>query len=152
MTHIHNKAIFDAINEALDRFRPYGLNYLPPIWSKRTRSLTHKHNSQKQMEKVFAQIKSIVGNWSTSFCGALPNSELMRKKGVQCDSNDQLDSIKEERLALILGSEMEESESRFTNNEKEEASVKIDLASLVFDTVMQETVQVLQALGNRNFK
>ncbi len=31
--HIHNKAIFDAVNEALNLIRPYGLSGLPMPWS-----------------------------------------------------------------------------------------------------------------------
>jgi hypothetical protein len=31
--NIHNKVIFDAINEALDNFRPYGLRGPPMPWS-----------------------------------------------------------------------------------------------------------------------
>ena len=31
--NIHNKVIFDAINEALDNFRPYGLKGPPMPWS-----------------------------------------------------------------------------------------------------------------------
>lgn len=38
--NIHNKAIFDAINELLDSYRPYGLKGHPMPWSKSTRTLT----------------------------------------------------------------------------------------------------------------
>lgn len=31
--NIHNKVIFDAINEALDNYRPYGLRGPPMPWS-----------------------------------------------------------------------------------------------------------------------
>jgi len=31
--NIHNKVLFDAINEALDNFRPYGLRGPPLPWS-----------------------------------------------------------------------------------------------------------------------
>jgi hypothetical protein len=31
--NIHNKVIFDAVNEALDNFRPYGLRGPPMPWS-----------------------------------------------------------------------------------------------------------------------
>lgn len=31
--NIHNKVIFDGINEALDNFRPYGLRGPPMPWS-----------------------------------------------------------------------------------------------------------------------
>lgn len=33
LEHIHNKVIFDALNESLDYYRPYGVNGLPLPWS-----------------------------------------------------------------------------------------------------------------------
>lgn len=35
--HIHNKAIFDAVNEAMNSIRPYGLEGEPMPWSHRPR-------------------------------------------------------------------------------------------------------------------
>jgi hypothetical protein len=32
LEHIHNKVVFDALNEALDQFRPYGLKGQPFPW------------------------------------------------------------------------------------------------------------------------
>ena len=31
--NIHNKVLFDAVNDALDEFRPYGLRGPPAPWS-----------------------------------------------------------------------------------------------------------------------
>ena len=35
--HIHNKAIFDGVNEAMNSVRPYGLEGEPMPWSTRPR-------------------------------------------------------------------------------------------------------------------
>jgi len=32
--HIHNKVIFDCINEAFDELRPYGKSGEPKVWNK----------------------------------------------------------------------------------------------------------------------
>ena len=40
--NIHNKLIFDAVNDALDEFRPYGLKGPPAPWSGQTRALTYR--------------------------------------------------------------------------------------------------------------
>lgn len=37
--HIHNKAIFDALNESLMKFRPYGIQGEPMPWSNKVRRL-----------------------------------------------------------------------------------------------------------------
>jgi len=41
--NIHNKVVFDAVNEALDGYRPYGLKGPPLPWSKQIRALTNKN-------------------------------------------------------------------------------------------------------------
>ncbi len=37
--HIHNKAVFDSLNESLSKFRPYGLSGDPMPWSTKQRRL-----------------------------------------------------------------------------------------------------------------
>ena len=32
--YIHNKVLFDCINDSLQQFRPYGKDGLPPTWSR----------------------------------------------------------------------------------------------------------------------
>jgi hypothetical protein len=38
-SHIHNKGIFDALNESLMKFRPYGIQGEPMPWSNKNRRL-----------------------------------------------------------------------------------------------------------------
>lgn len=40
--HIYNKCIFDAVNESLMKFRPYGLVGQPMPWSSKVRRLQTK--------------------------------------------------------------------------------------------------------------
>lgn len=42
--NIHNKVLFDAVNEALDEYRPYGLKGPPTPWSGNTRALTYRYS------------------------------------------------------------------------------------------------------------
>lgn len=42
--NIHNKVLFDAVNDALDEFRPYGLRGPPAPWSGQTRALTYRYS------------------------------------------------------------------------------------------------------------
>ena len=42
--NIHNKVLFDAVNDALDEFRPYGLKGPPAPWSGQTRALTYRYS------------------------------------------------------------------------------------------------------------
>ena len=42
--NIHNKVLFDAVNDALDEFRPYGVRGPPAPWSGQTRALTYRYS------------------------------------------------------------------------------------------------------------
>lgn len=55
--HIHNKAVFDAVNEALNLIRPYGLNGEPMPWSSQQRIL-FKSIADPQM--IIKNIKNMV--------------------------------------------------------------------------------------------
>ena len=55
--NIHNKAIFDALNEAFDSFRPFGLKGPPLPWSRNTRTLTFKHSSPEGFDKLLQTVK-----------------------------------------------------------------------------------------------
>ena len=50
--HIHNKAIFDAVNEALNSVRPYGKLGEPMPWSMRPRKNFFPYASEKDLEGI----------------------------------------------------------------------------------------------------
>ena len=53
--HIHNKMVFDSINETLDQFRPYGKEGVPMPWSTKTRKL--RTDEILDFEKIFEIVK-----------------------------------------------------------------------------------------------
>jgi len=55
--NIHNKAIFDAVNEALDGLRPYGLKGPPLPWSKQAKTLTFKFGKEDALEYLFSKVR-----------------------------------------------------------------------------------------------
>mmetsp|Transcript_32163 Transcript_32163/g.31482 ORF Transcript_32163/g.31482 Transcript_32163/m.31482 type:complete len:125 (+) Transcript_32163:179-553(+) len=117
--NIHNKVIFDGINEALDNFRPYGLRGPPMPWSEQTRTLTYKNG--QQIDVVLKNVKQKVLDWAKSFSGALPCSELLLEYGIKGPlDEDKLNLLREERLAVVLATEIEENEVLWTDYEYEE--------------------------------
>ena len=103
--NIHNKVIFDGINEALDNFRPYGLRGPPMPWSEQTRTLTYKNG--QQIDVVLKNVRQKVLDWAKSFSGALPCSELLQEYGIKGPlDEDKLNLLREERLAVVLATEV----------------------------------------------
>ena len=56
--HIQNKSFFDAINESLMKFRPYGLTGEPMPWSNKVRRLQTKVDiGSVDTERLFQMVK-----------------------------------------------------------------------------------------------
>ena len=66
---IHNKALFDSFNESINLFRPYGNEGVPPIWSKKLRTVNSQYESPKA---ILLYTKNIVAEYLRSRGGALP--------------------------------------------------------------------------------
>ena len=61
MEHIHRKTMFDCINEAINKYRPYGELGIPMPWSNTTRRLCS--NDILNIEKVFDGIRNRLCEW-----------------------------------------------------------------------------------------
>lgn len=85
MENIHNKAVFDGLNEALDCMRPYGLRGPPVPWSKQAKTLTFKYGTVEALPEVFSEAKRRVMAWTRCRAGGI-------------ETGPRAERIKEERL------------------------------------------------------
>lgn len=117
--HIHNKAIFDAVNEALNLFRPYGPNGEPMPWSTKPRQNFFVYAPETQLEIVLREVKSKLMEWSTTRAGQLSTAEQGKvelpimaegsviKQNQQTDvSEESLQLHREGQLAKLLASDV----------------------------------------------
>jgi len=125
--NIHNKAIFDSVNEALDGLRPYGLKGPPLSWSKQNRTLTYKNGHITEIPKILETVEKKVLGW-------IGDDDV--KKPVN--------QVWEERLAVILVNEIEENEPLWSDYEFEETHVKIDMAEIITEELIKESIDILQ--------
>ena len=146
--HIHHKAIFDAINQAFDYYRPYGLRWAPFPWSKNKRELTFKNNKSSEIDKVVDKVVKEVEEWAKTFGGTLQNSELFQGRKGNIDDNT-LEQIRDNRLGLVLEPEIEENEIYWVDYENEETQIKLELSDVVTEAILEETVLLLKSLGDR---
>ena len=57
-SHIHNKGVFDSLNESLMKFRPYGITGEPMPWSNKNRRLQTKVDTNSvDTERLFMMVK-----------------------------------------------------------------------------------------------
>ena len=145
--NIHNKVIFDAVNEALDGLRPYGLKGPPLPWSKQNRTLTYKNGHITQVPTIMETVQKKILAWARTYAGTMNFSELLREYKITYLEEDQLNQVREERLALMLASEIEENEPLWTDYEFEETSIKLDIADMILDKLFDETALLVENKG-----
>lgn len=59
---------------------------------------------------------------------------------------DKLNLLREERLALVLASEIEENEILWTDYEYEETQTKLDIADMILEVLAEEAVQEINKI------
>ena len=195
--HILNKSIFDAMNESLTKFRPYGLMGEPLPWSNKYRRLqTDVDIHSVDTERLVQMVKQEVFRWMSTQQGALSHShdsifqfidlqiplmpELQAKalekdpgeapkeptekedklKGLQKMQDEQFmkfkktlieeatQEMRQAKLANQLHQEIIEDEHFWLNYEFEETQIRVDLSEMIFDQLMQETVDFLDQKQN----
>jgi hypothetical protein len=114
MENIHNKAIFDGLNEALDGLRPYGLRGPPVAWSKQGKTLTFKYGNVEAIDDLLLESKRKVIEWTLVGAGAVQpegSNELIKA---------EIERIREEQLLKILSTEIDEADKVWLDYEMEE--------------------------------
>lgn len=137
----HNRLVFDAANEALQKYRPYGLKGTPLPWSTSVRALAPP---LPQLTIIQEKVIAEVAEWSTFEVGKIPEGDIIMSSG-QVDE-EQLQLIREERLSKMLTQEILENDEVWVDYEAEEAQVKIDIADMILEQIMAEIEDFLQGL------
>ena len=135
--HIHNKAIFDSVNIALDLQRPYGTKGRPMPWS------THKNKifaETKSIERIIKDTKEIVMNWINYEAGMLPRAEFMT--GQLFDEESFLE-MRDKKLNNLINQEVVSYNSTWLNYEREEAETMIDITDMILEHLMFEIIQTI---------
>ena len=97
---IHNKAVYDSVNECLNLMRPYGLNGEPLPWSCSVRII---QNKLPKIENVFSNIKNIIQEWCSIEAGTLPKPEFVINNKFD---DEYFAETREKRLGAVLSQEI----------------------------------------------
>ena len=136
--HIHNKVLFDCINDSLQQFRPHGKDGPPMEWSRLGRKL--KPIEDFTLEEMFEITKHDLFRMAIMQAGTLPRKEFVF--GGQFDE-ELFSEIREKKLATLLVREIVETEPQWLKWDFEETQTKVDLADMVLESLMTETIDFL---------
>lgn len=147
--HIYNKCVFDALNESLLKFRPYGIVGQPMPWSRKVRRLQTKVEiASVDTERLFLMVKQELFRWAQVLCGNMAGPVFHfpdPKTGQDVFSEEMLQDTRERRLQAVLTADTVECEHHWLNFEFEESQIKVDLADLVLETLVHECVTLLSS-------
>jgi hypothetical protein len=108
--HIHNKVLFDSINDSLQQFRP------PMLWSRLNRKL--KPTEDFTLEEMFEITKHDLFRMAIMQAGTLPRREFVFHGHFD---EDLFAEIREKKLATLLCREIVENEPQWLKWDFEEA-------------------------------
>ncbi|CAK79225.1 unnamed protein product (macronuclear) [Paramecium tetraurelia] len=132
MERIHNKAIFDAFNEALDYHRPFGIKGRPLPWRKNV-----IYRQVSSVEDTLEKSAIRVMQWAETLSG------ILLPQGSQVD-NDILPQVREERLDKMLKQEIFETDDRWQEFDEEHTEVALELSELIFNHLITEVITELK--------
>ena len=128
----------------MDNYRPYGLKGPPLTWSTNLRTLTYKYSEPERIDEVLYEVQEKIVNWAEIEAGTLSDSQTIVNAPPEIrqimTEKQFLNQIREERLANLLSSEIEESEPLWLDYEYEDTQVKLDLADIVLQELMGDTM------------
>jgi hypothetical protein len=133
--HIHNKLIFDSLNEAL--LKAHLPRDLPPWVS----SVGRLSKAAPHISAVFEGVSETVTDWSLIEAGKIPTFEMLLSSG-RIDE-ELLSHQRETRLTNMIYNELLEEEGRWVDYSYEEAQTKLDLADLVLTKLIDEVIELL---------
>ena len=135
--HIHNKMIFDAANEVLQKYRPYGTQGAPLPWSISDRRI----GANKPITVIIEEVKEVLMDWSSIQAGKICTEDMLLSNGIL--DEELLQQVREERLASMLAEEIIEKDAVWINYEFEETQVKLDIADMVLEHLTGEVISIL---------
>jgi hypothetical protein len=138
---IVNKCFFDALSEALDGLRIFGLDgrmSQPIDWANCGQLTANAFDEIKSITAIEKACNQLLG-WNDTLCGFF---------GREMAATGQMDEaylsvLKEERMCRLIGQSLEEDIRRWKVTEREPIEVGVQLAELLVDHLLADAVAYL---------
>ncbi|EAR82444.2 IQ calmodulin-binding motif protein (macronuclear) [Tetrahymena thermophila SB210] len=149
ITHIHNKVIFDAFNEALDNHRLYGLKGRPFPWKVDATKINNAPITHDKVPSILRKSVTKVIEWAECQCGFIfdrPDAQLPTNQTL---NEEYISKIKEKRLTDMLHSEVKEAEEKWIIYDDEYTEIQVEISELVFQELLFEFEGELSKINNK---
>lgn len=145
--HIHNKAIFDGINEALNIYRPHSKKGEPLPWTGKASFQIDYTRTGISADEILSIVSNTLLDWNSFKVGPLPCREFYHNNIFD---EEKFSDFREKKLAAILAYDVEkEDQEKWLDYESEESQVKLDLADIILYSLVEETIDVLNSIDDK---
>ncbi|EGR33848.1 IQ calmodulin-binding motif family protein, putative [Ichthyophthirius multifiliis] len=150
--YIHNKVLFDSLNEALNIQRPfYQMGGKPYPWTKTEKIVYKELTNEKTILQGLTKAKQKIKQWSSNLCGLINDNICVPKiqEGLDLNDilerltpdNDYLSQVIEDRLSQMLLKDIKENEYKWLIFEDEKAEILMEISDLIFEFLVDEFLQ-----------
>lgn len=130
---VYLQMIFDCVNESLNYIRPFGTRGLPDPWSPIPSTLF----GEGQLKTVFGKIRTFIHKWVTIRSGCYSDENIR-------NDEEKLQKLREEKLSVLLTQNINDDEKKWLEYEDEETQAKIEVSDILFESLIYETLQLIQ--------
>jgi hypothetical protein len=155
MDNVHHYALFEALNEALDEFRPYANRGEPDLWSKRTR-IVKSIESDAQAREYLDKAKAKVIEWAKMRSGTnyapLPDAPPQTQDDMGEEiippllaegEEERRNLIRQEKLAELMTQDIQENDQLWIDYEAHDTDTRFDIADMVLHHLAGEIAEFL---------
>ncbi|CAD8121249.1 unnamed protein product [Paramecium sonneborni] len=143
LEHIHNKVLYDALNEALDYYRPFGLNGYPLPWVKQPLELIQRNKKRECLQDIFQGAIKQVTDWTSFLVGLIIDKPDSPFPKILMLDQEYLNQIKEERMIRMLNQEIYQNEERWLMYDEEQSEILIEISQMVQEYLIDECLKEL---------
>ena len=157
MQNVHNYALFEALNEALDLHRPYKNRGGPMPWSTNTREVKQMTTEEGARTILDQAVKKVL-EWETTEAGSKfaplppPPTQLQDEYGEDIvqppladGEEERRNQHRQEKLGLLMTQDIEENDALWIDYEVEDTQVRFDVADMILADLAQEIAELLKS-------
>ena len=139
------KSIFNAFNDLLNVYRPFGFRNRPYIWQRSVKNMRNeKKLTEEELEEIIEKSLTKIEEFPDFLCGIFIDKEnfLRRSNG---NFEDFIAKTREEKMKKMLVKEFEENFEDWHDYGDDELELKIEISNLIYEDVMRGLIEELMS-------
>ena len=137
------KSVFDACNDLLNYYRPFGDKSRPYPWEKGNKN-KQKNVLDDHLNEILGKCLNKIETFPNYLCGIFLEKEGFPARSKMGSFEDFVARTREDKMKKMLVKEYEENEEDWQDFREDELELKLEISELVFQELVKEMAMDLQ--------